>query len=121
MCFVLPYILYRIFIFFFFLMIRRPPRSTLFPYTTLFRSHHVRSLSGHRNKALEQRQGAERAERSEEHTSELQSQSNLVCRLLLEKKKKNNGQSIVITTQKAMGASIAIPAYVYLRNTRSSC
>src|SRR6266853_3904534 len=70
-------------IFFFFLMIRRPPRSTLFPYTTLFRScwgapkpgegpHHL----GHLH------------QRSEEHTSELQSQSNLVCRLLLEKKKK---------------------------------
>src|SRR3972149_10742721 len=70
--------------FFFFLMIRRPPRSTLFPYTTLFRSAGCRGrvtvgagdpapvIAGYR--------------RSEEHTSELQSQSNLVCRLLLEKK-----------------------------------
>src|SRR2546430_13471645 len=78
--------------FFFFLMIRRPPRSTLFPSTTLFRSHR------HADRAL-QRVGAEAValrgagvgtvelERSEEHTSELQSQSNLVCRLLLEKKK----------------------------------
>src|SRR2546427_7049660 len=74
-------------------MIRRPPRSTLFPYTTLFRSRHVDRgdrLDGarHREPALElDRLGP--ALRSEEHTSELQSQSNLVCRLLLEKKKKN--------------------------------
>src|SRR2546427_7386220 len=76
--------------FFFFLMIRRPPRSTLFPYTTLFRS-----LVG--GKALEASLAAVPGTplrhllmggRSEEHTSELQSQSNLVCRLLLEKKKK---------------------------------
>src|SRR2546430_10963059 len=75
-------------------MIRRPPRSTLFPYTTLFRS------SPRRGRAcicapLQFRRllrggcfGRERTTRSEEHTSELQSQSNLVCRLLLEKKKK---------------------------------
>src|SRR5688572_31755684 len=87
--------------FFFFLMIRRPPRSTLFPYTTLFRSRRVprahpepradrllrvatatRHRCGH---SLARRPGHVR---SEEHTSELQSQSNLVCRLLLEKKKK---------------------------------
>src|SRR6266853_2646207 len=70
--------------FFFFLMIRRPPRSTLFPYTTLFRSaevlrHDPGREPGHRPRALRIR--------SEEHTSEFQSQSNLVCRLLLEKKK----------------------------------
>src|SRR5476649_3063995 len=68
---------------FFFLMIRRPPRSTLFPYTTLFRSPP--------RLPRERAQGASRArdcERSEEHTSELQSHSDLVCRLLLEKKKK---------------------------------
>src|SRR4030095_17259516 len=71
-------------LFFFFLMIRRPPRSTLFPYTTLFRSG--RALS-HRRGALPAR-GADRRRdgRSEEHTSELQSHSDLVCRLLLEKK-----------------------------------
>src|SRR5256886_7948849 len=65
-------------------MIRRPPRSTLFPYTTLFRSH---PADERRNPlhALARRIGPH--ERSEEHTSELQSQSNLVCRLLLEKKK----------------------------------
>src|SRR2546430_7570435 len=88
-----------LFLFFFFLMIRRPPRSTLFPYTTLFRS------SNRAMRALLQKLGYREAGtidgldendpevfyckvlRSEEHTSELQSQSNLVCRLLLEKKK----------------------------------
>src|SRR2546427_6664346 len=89
---------------FFFLMIRRPPRSTLFPYTTLFRSALAVSAKcpewkvvfmstingagalngdGPRRRDL----GCSGAQRSEEHTSELQSQSNLVCRLLLEKKK----------------------------------
>src|SRR2546430_17262857 len=78
---------------FFFLMIRRPPRSTLFPYTTLFRSRavHIRQPTG-RPGRLSRAGSAGLAggvrERSEEHTSELQSQSNLVCRLLLEKKKK---------------------------------
>src|SRR5688572_30946526 len=86
-------------------MIRRPPSSTLFPYTTLFRSHQARQI--HDPAALEDEarhahfgmihhervseavtQDVDTA-RSEEHTSELQSQSNLVCRLLLEKKKKN--------------------------------
>src|SRR5688572_32553435 len=97
-------------------MIRRPPRSTLFPYTTLFRSDHEpehgagrgaerapdTNLGGapdhlvrhhavnadQREQQSERRKGEQQA-RSEEHTSELQSQSNLVCRLLLEKKKKN--------------------------------
>src|SRR2546427_12575822 len=76
---------------FFFLMIRRPPRSTLFPYTTLFRSllpGHVSDEPGaHRHLGTDQAL-AGASHRSEEHTSELQSQSNLVCRLLLEKKKK---------------------------------
>src|SRR5258708_26159237 len=86
------------FLFFFFLMIRRPPRSTLFPYTTLFRSEVVRRLHGRRREldaAADLRAQAardvpadERAHRrSEEHTSELQSPDHLVCRLLLEKKK----------------------------------
>src|SRR2546427_9557554 len=88
-------------------MIRRPPRSTLFPYTTLFRSHRQpRTRTGLRRAAAApgtqgvisrvaaQGQGGSRsAERSEEHTSELQSQSNLVCRLLLEKKKKRSTHS----------------------------
>src|SRR2546426_12549953 len=91
-----------LFSFFFFLMIRRPPRSTLFPYTTLFRSSIVGRDGGMatggvgfaasdacmsctvRNTAM-----AVLPKRSEEHTSELQSPCNLVCRLLLEKKKKN--------------------------------
>src|SRR6516165_11709411 len=71
-------------LFFFFLMIRRPPRSTLFPYTTLFRSLDASpSRLGRRRRETRHPNGR----RSEEHTSELQSQSNLVCRLLLEKKK----------------------------------
>src|SRR5256886_17312680 len=104
-----------LFFFFFFLMIRRPPRSTLFPYTTLFRSdsggRHDVDTTGNakaeRGKGSVGANGAGsdsrvykglrrhhnpftgRHPRSEEHTSELQSQSNLVCRLLLEKKKNN--------------------------------
>src|SRR5438094_3060628 len=84
---------------FFFLMIRRPPRSTLFPYTTLFRSvrrpgplktalairAEIEPFPDRRNLGLDQGD-----ERSEEHTSELQSPYDLVCRLLLEKKKKDN-------------------------------
>src|SRR2546430_17276890 len=77
---------YSLFFFFFFLMIRRPPRSTLFPYTTLFRSI-VDSSRGDWSVSGDLA-ARRRAFRSEEHTSELQSQSNLVCRLLLEKKKK---------------------------------
>src|SRR2546430_9697485 len=74
-------------------MIRRPPRSTLFPYTTLFRSDAGKACV--RFKKLEELPlevvgEAIRRVRSEEHTSELQSQSNLVCRLLLEKKKNNS-------------------------------
>src|SRR2546422_7712715 len=65
-------------------MIRRPPRSTLFPYTTLFRSPANRA--GHAGRAGK-RAGARLHDRSEEHTSELQSRLHLVCRLLLEKKK----------------------------------
>src|SRR2546430_15310475 len=86
----------RCFFFFFFLMIRRPPRSTLFPYTTLFRSaqgllpRRRRRPQSARPGALLRHVPADRKRRSEEHTSELQSQSNLVCRLLLEKKKKTN-------------------------------
>src|ERR1022692_984013 len=69
---------------FFFLMIRRPPRSTLFPYTTLFRSAHGPIEHGRARQDWRRRQNPSR---SEEHTSELQSPCNLVCRLLLEKKK----------------------------------
>src|SRR2546430_10261627 len=81
------------FLFFFFLMIRRPPRSTLFPYTTLFRSpprEDAFTVWTPRHTVDSERMSPDGEERSEEHTSELQSQSNLVCRLLLEKKKKKN-------------------------------
>src|SRR2546430_6552847 len=84
------------FLLFFFLMIRRPPRSTLFPYTTLFRSPAARRRTAHRRPGPHGRlpqHGADHDVRSEEHTSELQSQSNLVCRLLLEKKKKNRNNT----------------------------
>src|SRR5688572_31117879 len=76
-------------------MIRRPPRSTLFPYTTLFRSAKARELLA---TTWPQESAKDRVafleKRSEEHTSELQSQSNLVCRLLLEKKKKKMKQKL---------------------------
>src|SRR6266511_4935049 len=81
-CYYVSSVLFSVF---FFLMIRRPPRSTLFPYTTLFRSRPPRSRRRCRTPG---RRSAARP-RSEEHTSELQSRENLVCRLLLEKKKKN--------------------------------
>src|SRR2546429_1252010 len=73
-------------------MIRRPPRSTLFPYTTLFRSqrHESRGALPHHGPGNLGRQRRPDHPRSEEHTSELQSRLHLVCRLLLEKKKKNN-------------------------------
>src|SRR5688572_31638979 len=92
---------------FFFLMIRRPPRSTLFPYTTLFRSRKLvlppvelpgdpgASGTRHRLRAAG-RAAPGSARRSEEHTSELQSQSNLVCRLLLEKKKLTPAQATAL-------------------------
>src|SRR5262249_61865647 len=73
--------------FFFFLMIRRPPRSTLFPYTTLFRSV-FEVCAKHLHSPVVPPSERIGVERSEEHTSELQSLTNLVCRLLLEKKKK---------------------------------
>src|SRR5207244_12915025 len=83
-----------IFLFFFFLMIRRPPRSTLFPYTTLFRSHErhflQRVLPDFRIHLFIA--GVNFGARSEEHTSELQSPDHLVCRLLLEKKKKQKNK-----------------------------
>src|SRR5438045_5975392 len=88
-------------LYFFLIMIRRPPRSTLFPYTTLFRSARAESQRRDHRAALfhlrrlQQRAdaGDRRSGRSEEHTSELQSLRHLVCRLLLEKKKKNITES----------------------------
>src|SRR3712207_8774279 len=96
--------LYIVLIVFFFLMIRRPPRSTLFPYTTLFRSGRGLPRAVRQPGPVEARRTDRRrarhagavtpdpcaARRSEEHTSELQSRQYLVCRLLLEKKKKKN-------------------------------
>src|SRR5438552_7618175 len=83
-------------------MIRRPPRSTLFPYTTLFRSSPCssaacdigapHSVHGRRRAARDRRLHADAGVRSEEHTSELQSPDHLVCRLLLEKKNKQNNK-----------------------------
>src|SRR6266851_4104830 len=85
--------------YFFFLMIRRPPRSTLFPYTTLFRpARHQCRRRQERPAAGQGSAGA--ARRSEEHTSELQSHHDLVCRLLLEKKKKKKKKKILKRKQK---------------------
>src|SRR5258708_40080801 len=79
----------HVFYLFFFLMIRRPPRSTLFPYTTLFRSPYRRHP---RLDDFVLQVGGQARDRSEEHTSELQSPDHLVCRLLLEKKKNNSSK-----------------------------
>src|SRR3989442_2696490 len=106
---------------FFFLMIRRPPRSTLFPYTTLFRSH-----LGHRHLRLDDRHPAARvhpgdaaaaavqiAHRSEEHTSELQSRPHLVCRLLLERNNNSSpGTSINLTFYVSIGYLVLMPYIV---------
>src|SRR6266571_7009598 len=91
--------------FFFFLMIRRPPRSTLFPYTTLFRSRllfalvvPLRTYVAQRAQLakLQRQEQVLQQQRSEEHTSELQSHVNLVCRLLLEKKKKKKDKNYIV-------------------------
>src|SRR2546421_2967122 len=87
-------------------MIRRPPRSTLFPYTTLFRSHPVKSAV--RPSSWYLTNGP--ATRSEEHTSELQSRSDLVCRLLLEKKKAPSQVSI-------MGHRIGLPSTRFMKQS----
>src|SRR2546430_11444122 len=96
--------------FFFFLMIRRPPRSPLFPYPTLFRSLAFEAVARRVVPAVlgERRPGDAEPRvpgRSEEHTSELQSQSNLVCRLLLEKKKPTKAEG----TKPRVLASSATP------------
>src|SRR6478672_24290 len=98
------------FILFFFLIIRRPPRSTLFPYTTLFRSPRPRSGRSFalarwwtRPAAAPRRFTVPR--RSEEHTSELQSRSDLVCRLLLEKKKRYQLHRLRTSTRKRRTAT----------------
>src|SRR2546430_11505473 len=108
-------------LYFFFLMIRRPPRSTLFPYTTLFRSQHAAGDDPRRQSARHQfsqreslgagqsaillaglKAKGEVQVRSEEHTSELQSQSNLVCRLLLEKKKNETARACPPSMQNSL-------------------
>src|SRR5437868_12133470 len=100
--------------FFFFLMIRRPPRSTLFPYTTLFRSHFSTRWYGD---LLAPEDGKYKIivsvdDRSEEHTSELQSRFDLVCRLLLEKKKEQ------VSIRRVMGTS---PLQLRVRHRRRVC
>src|SRR3989440_2612416 len=130
-------------LFFFFLMIRRPPRSTLFPYTTLFRSptHGLSTrkqprtaevfhapispqervpLAGglaptHHPAGVADRAGPARSARSEEHTSELQSRSDLVCRLLLEKKKKT------ITHNTGHNTTHNLSSYPLARSTSTQC
>src|SRR2546429_3705058 len=102
------------FLFFFFLMIRRPPRSTLFPYTTLFRSSS--GLGGKPRRCLQTalfRPGCASKTRSEEHTSELQSRLHLVCRLLLEKKKTKD--NIHYRTKIYHYISIELSRSVYMR------
>src|SRR5438132_7838545 len=83
-------------------MIRRPPRSTLFPYTTLFRSRGAAAVRLRRWSHAARLRRTARV-RSEEHTSELQSHSDLVCRLLLEKKKKKNKKVHIPDKQAARG------------------
>src|SRR5438132_8857485 len=102
---------------FFFLMIRRPPRSTLFPYTTLFRSPvDLRQVPAGRQKPLHHR-ARKRGDRSEEHTSELQSHSDLVCRLLLEKKKNMEFTDHILTT----APYLTITVYDSIIRQRHSC
>src|ERR1039457_7305294 len=96
-----PYVCVYI-VLFFFLMIRRPPRSTLFPYTTLFRS--VLSLCQERDGSLWI--GTD-YDRSEEHTSELQSPCNLVCRLLLEKNREDSHDALYLTIKTRLFPTIA--------------
>src|SRR5260370_31170506 len=97
-------------LFFFFLMIRRPPRSTLFPYTTLFRSNMIwRRCARSKIGTSGMRWNRWKARpRSEEHTSELQSHLNLVCRLLLEKK--NQGDNILSIRLLVSFVAVACPS-----------
>src|SRR3712207_7913345 len=90
---------------FFFLMIRRPPRSTLFPYTTLFRSRRSAMRPGSRAAPPATSSAPSGRSRSEEHTSELQSRQYLVCRLLLEKKKKIQYSHLIINSTHSIFSS----------------
>src|SRR2546430_12378425 len=100
-------------------MIRRPPRSTLFPYTTLFRSARIQLAGADRRLALVRPVAAcvaryrIGAQRSEEHTSELQSQSKLVCRLLLEKKKKTIKRHDQLYRQLSVRLHYRVSTYVH--------
>src|SRR3954449_13635079 len=95
---------------FFFLMIRRPPRSTLFPYTTLFRSSPRATIMPPCRTSTSARATTSR---SEEHTSELQSHSHLVCRLLLEKKKQNQDTEFAHgVTEFAVVATVAVASNI---------
>src|SRR5215210_8285672 len=91
---------------FFFLMIRRPPRSTLFPYTTLFRSG-AQLIAAHENRCPGATSRAVEHARSEEHTSELQSPMYLVCRLLLEKTKHTTPDNNLPSSPTAMTCNIS--------------
>src|SRR5262249_61905905 len=104
---------------FFFLMIRRPPRSTLFPYTTLFRSPEPPRVRRLLPAVARAAHSPRLPGRSEEHTSELQSLTNLVCRLLLEKKKKKDN---LRETQRASTARVQRCSFQTLRaRTRWRC
>src|SRR2546430_4474882 len=96
-------------------MIRRPPRSTLFPYTTLFRSPGVPGPAGLPGPSADEDRGHRRTDRPEEHTSELQSQSNLVCRLLLRKKTKHTHSVPLPFTRPSPNSQKASPLpYVFV-------
>src|SRR3972149_5119767 len=100
-------------------MIRRPPRSTLFPYTTLFRSIRLINLPENKGFAGGNNQGI--LARSEEHTSELQSQSNLVCRLLLEKKKTKKNKTLGTDQQREHTHAHVHPPAAGVASSPSSC
>src|SRR5690349_22173195 len=106
-------------LFFFFLMIRRPPRSTLFPYTSLFRSDCVEreAEDGEQEEDREFASHVHAEIRSEEHTSELQSRRDLVCRLLLEKKKKKKSTRVRDITNTSTSRCCSC----VLRPSESSC
>src|SRR2546426_8500986 len=105
----------------FFLMIRRPPRSTLFPYTTLFRSvleGQVGAIPSSRVGDRRNSRGDQEDRRSEEHTSELQSPCNLVCRLLLEKKKR---KPVVVQRTPAYVRSCVRYGHIHCSAATSQC
>src|SRR2546430_9461570 len=100
-------------------MIRRPPRSTLFPYTTLFRSPGFVKWNASQANFISKdgtttKLAVSSETRSEEHTSELQSQSNLVCRLLLEKKKKKNRAAFTVSAISLAYLSVYVDTMAYV-------